>query len=186
MKFLSSKKILGKNLIYFLIFFLPLSGFSEEGAVLPKSEESSLLNVEAQEFICATNTVSIEADSICLGDKTPVERVAVCSLYTSSYVAEALCLKNTKLSYKKVLDCYIGTDALMEQICLVGSDTSSRVISEFDTTEGDSATIIKELENIKKDMENILDVYKVKFDLAVGGFVFNNNIIDKEIYDKTI
>ncbi|MYE07665.1 MAG: hypothetical protein F4X95_02805 [Oligoflexia bacterium] len=143
MKFLNSKKRLGKSLIYFLIFFLPQSGFSEE---------TNILDAIVQEHICVTNTSSIETQRMCLRDKTAVERVAVCALYTSTFVAEALCLKNTTLSYKKVLQCYIDTNSLMEQICLVDSATSSRVISQFNATDGDSTVIIKEIENIKKDM----------------------------------
>ena len=130
---------------------------------------------EAQEFICTNNTSSLEAERICLNDKVAVERVAVCSLYTSTYVAEALCLKNRALSYEKVLKCYIGTNELIEQICLIGSEASSHIISQFETTDEDSSVIIKEIENIRTEMETIFDGYKVKFDIIEGGFVFHNN-----------
>ena len=164
MKLLNNKKSLGKSLIYFLIFFLIQPGFSEE---------TQLLAVEAQEFICINNTSSIESERICLNDKITVERVAVCSLYTSTHVAEALCLKNKALSYEQVLQCYIGTDKLIEQICLIGSEVSSRILSQFEATDEDSSVIIKEIENIKTEMEITFDGYKLKFDITEGRFNFN-------------
>ena len=133
------------------------------------------LDKEAQEFICENNTVSSEAESICLKDKVAVERVAVCSLYTSNEVAEAICLKNKTLSYENVLECFIGTDTLIEQICLVGSETSSRVVDNFKITEGDSSAIIKEIENITTEMETLLSEYEVRFNILEGQFEFYND-----------
>ena len=145
MKFLNKEKILGKSFFYFLVLFLFQPGLSIAQGGDPAGVQS--LGEEAQEFICIANTSSLEAQDICLKDKVDVERVAVCSLYTSTYVAEALCLKNRALSSENVLECFIDTPNLIEQICLIGSEPSSRIISHFEVTDGDSSVIIKEIDS---------------------------------------
>ena len=164
---------MGNFLVYFLVLFLFQPGFSiaQEGG----SAGVQSLDKEAQEFICVVNTEGLEAQNICLTDRIGVERVAVCSLYTSTYVSEALCLKNKALSPQDILKCFLDTSALIEQICLVGSETSSRIISYFETTGGDLPEVMKEIESIKAEMESLLDGYKVKFDITVGGFSFHND-----------
>ena len=165
MKFLNSKEVLKKGLFYFLVFSL----------FAPSLSIAQSLDKETQEIICVYNTSSLESQEICLKNKVSVERVAVCSLYTSTRVSEALCLKNEALSSEDVLKCFIDTPELIEQICLVGSETSDRIISHFEATGGDLPEIIKEIENIEAEMENILSGYKVKFDITQGGFSFHND-----------
>ena len=171
MKFFNKEKILKKGLFCFLVLFLFQPGF----LMAQDREAAQLLDKEAQEFICIKDTSSSETEDICLKDKVDVERVAVCSLYTSTHVAEALCLKNKTLSSENVLKCFMDTPELIEQICLIGSETSSRIISHFEATEGDSSEIIKEIENIKAEMENLLGGYKVRFDITEGRFNFHND-----------
>ena len=164
MNLLNRRENIGKSLIYFLIFFFLYSGFlyGEEDVI--------------QEYICVNNTVTMIAEKICFEDKSSIDKVAVCSLYTSTPVAEILCLKNVELSYKTILDCFINTDYLMEQICLIGSESSSRIINQSDSTNVD-LEIIKEIENFQKEINSILDRYldgqKVRFDLSEGGFVLD-------------
>ena len=165
MKFLNSKK-LGKSLIIFILCLVQ-PGFSEE---------TKALDAEEQAFICAKDTSSIKAEEICLNDKIAIDRLAVCNLYTSNHVSEVLCLKNKVLSYKTVLQCYIDTNFLTEQICLMGSEASSRIFSQFKETGGDLTIIIKEIDNIKTEMETLLES-KVK--LVSDGeirFVFDDDI----------
>lgn len=159
-----------KFLDYFLVFFLLSPGLS-----IAEGGSSAGLNTEAQELICIVNTSSLESQGICLKDKVNVGRVTFCSLYTSTYVAEALCLKNKELNSNDVLKCFIGTPALIEQICLVGSETSNRIISYFEATGGDLPDIIGAIENIKTQMENLLDGYKVRFDITQGEFNFHSD-----------
>ena len=172
MEFLNKERMLRKSFFYFLVFFLFSPGLSiaENG----DSARVQALDKEAQEFICTANTNSLEARNICLEDKVSVERVAVCELYTSNFFSEALCLKNRVLSSRDVLKCFIDTHELIEQICLVGSETSSRVISHFEAT-GEGSLIIKEIGNIKAEMENILSGYKVRFDITNSRFIFHND-----------
>ena len=173
MEFLNKERMLRKSFFYFLVFFLFSPGLSiaENG----DSARVQALDKEAQEFICVANTNSLETQNICLEDKVSVERVAVCELYTSNSVSEALCLKNRVLSSQDVLRCFIDTPELIEQICLVGSETSSRIISHFEATGGGSSEIIKEIENIEVEMENILSGYKVRFDITKSRFSFHND-----------
>ena len=173
MKFLSKEKILGKKFFYFLVLFFFQHGPSIAQSGDPVGVQS--LDEETQELICIANTSSLEAQDICLEDKASIESVAVCSLYTSTYVAEALCLKNRALSSEDVLKCFIDTPELIEQICLVGSETSARIVSHFKATEGDSSEIVKEIENIKTEMENLLGEHKVRFNITEGRFDFHSN-----------
>ena len=170
MRFLN--KEIGNFLVYFLVLFLFQPGLSIAQGGDPAGVQS--LDKETQELVCIANTSSLESQDICLKDKVSVERVAVCSLYTSTHVAEALCLKNRVLSSEDVLKCFIDTSELIEQICLVGSETSSRIISHFEATGGDLPEIIKEIESIEVEMENLLEGYKVRFDITQGGFSFHN------------
>lgn len=169
MKCLSEK--IRKIFVYFLALFLFQPGMSIAAGNDPAEVQS--LDKEAQEFICVVNTSSLEAQSICLEDKVSVERVAVCEEYTSTYVSEALCLKNRALSYIDVLKCFMDTSELIEQICLVGSETSSRIISHFEATGEDLPEINKEIESIKTEIETILDGCKVRFDITQGVFNFH-------------
>ena len=171
MKYLNKEKTLSSFI--FLVLFLFQHGFSVAQGGDSAGVQS--LDKETQEFICIVNTSSLEAQDICLKDKVNVERLAVCSLYTSTYVAEALCLKNRALSSKGVLKCFIDTPELIEQICLVGSETSARAVSHFKATDGDSSEIVKEMENIKTEMENLLGEYKVRFNITEGRFDFHSD-----------
>ena len=162
-----------KFLLIFLVLFLFQPGLSIAQGNDPAGVQS--LDKEAQEFICVVNTSSLETQSICLEDKVSIERVVVCEEYTSTFVAEALCLKNRALSSIDVLKCFMDTPKLIEQICLVGSEISSRVISHFEATGGDLPEIIKEIEKIETEMEALLNGYKVRFDITQGGFSFHND-----------
>ena len=184
-------KFFKKEVILLIVFLL--TGFSEanqsfgiDTKVVESTDEETLdeaieilgadietlkVDIDIQGFICMRGTNSFEAEMICLENQVSLERVAICSVYTLTYVAEALCLQN-KLSKEEVFQCSNSIDELLEQICLIGSETSAAIIHQFEASDDDFLPILQKVEDIQAEMENLLGGYELKFDFLAGGFVF--------------
>ena len=86
-----------------ILFFILLSGISI-------AQDKNLgLNKESHLKPCNDMTSSIQAEQICINEKINLERIAVCHSYTSSPIAEGLCLKNNDLRTETIVNCYLKT-----------------------------------------------------------------------------
>ena len=162
MKFLRKEKVLSFFAIVFLFQMELSNGYDASEEALE----------ELQKHICYTHTSNSYGEDICLRDKVNIERVVFCYLYTSSIVSEALCLKNKTLSYEDIAMCFIGTDTLIEQVCLLGEEVNSKITDQNDSPN------IEFLKIIENEISNVIRK-RVKLDIFEGGFVIDTPIIDE-------
>ena len=143
-----------------VLFFLFFTGIS-----IAKAEDLTL-DEESQISICIQSTNSLTGLKICINENTPPERVAVCVLYTSSIVAESLCLKNKSSRTQITLNCFLNTESILEeQACLVYPDSYDSVMMNISNFETYSNTV--------KDMKNELEAllgFRLNFNTTLSEF----------------
>ena len=145
-----------------VLFFLLSSGISIA------QDQKSVLDKENQSEICVDNTSSIQAEQICMNEKIDLTRIAVCHSYTSSPIAESLCLKNNDLRIETIANCYLKTEGLLEeQVCLLYPYTYNSFIMKLNNIE----TFSTYIKIVKNKMEELLG-FNIQFDTQFMIFRF--------------
>ncbi len=148
-----------------VLFFLLSSGISIA------QDQKSVLDKENQSEICVDNTSSIQAEQICINEKIDLKRIAVCHSYTSSPIAESLCLKNNDLRTETIANCYLKTEDLLEEkVCLLYPYTHNSIVMGLNNIE----TFSKYIMMVKNDMEELLG-FNVIFNMMFRTFRFSED-----------